>query len=190
MRGLAELAEAKVAAAYLYADDADPLVWRGLEARGVDYETILDRTGPLLLRTVSFDLDKGRFMIDELGEHAYVQAVHSEDNPEQVVDVLAWSASRPHLYGTYLGYAGLLGGDAVLNPASFRESPCPIWTTPLALLQTGLRGTVVLAADLAAPIISQALGKFQCENEDHARWLVDSGAVCVENLLVPRRVAA
>lgn len=181
---------AKVAAAYLYqADDCDPLVWQGLEDRGVDYEAVLDRTGPMVLRSVAFDLDLGRFVIDTLGEQAYVHAVHGED-PEQIIDILAWSAMRPHRYGTFFGYSGLLGSDAVVNSASFVEGPCPIWATPLAWLQSDLRGCVVLNAALSARTIAKAPGKFQCEDAAHARWLVESAAIPVEKLLVPRRNAA
>jgi hypothetical protein len=174
----------------LYADDADPLVWRGLERCGVDYETVMDRTGPIVSRSVIFDLDNGCFAVDPLGEGAFLQAAHSEKDAEQIIDIVAWSAMYPHRFGTYLGHAGLLGGDSVLNPASFAEESCPIWSVPLAWLQSGLKGCVVLHADLAAPIFARAPGKFQCEDEDHARWLVESGVLDVENLLVPRRAAA
>jgi hypothetical protein len=124
-----------------------------------------------------------------LGERSFIQAISGED-PEQIIDILAWSANSPHRFGTFLGYAALLGADAVLNPASFTESPCPIWASPLAWFRSGLRGCVVLNAALAAPIFARAPGKFQCEDEDHARWLVGTGAVTVENLLVPGRAAA
>jgi hypothetical protein len=181
---------AKVAAAYLYADEADPSVWRGLSDRSVDYEDIIDRTGPLVLRTVRFDLERGRFAIDELSERAYVQAVHSEDDPDLIIDILAWSARRPHLLGTFFGHAGLLGGDAVLNAASFKEAPCPIWATPLAWLQSSLKGAVVLNPELSSPILAKAPGLFQCESAAHARWLVESNAVVLDKLMVPQRTAA
>src|SRR5215213_8498356 len=161
---------AKIAAAYLYRDDdADPLVWHGLEYRDVDYSALLDRTGPIVLRSVDYDVDHGRFVIDPLGEQAFVHAVHGED-PEDIIDIVAWSAMRPHRFGTFLGYAGLLGADAVLNPASFTEEPCPIWSVPLAWLQSGLKGCVVLHAELAAPILARAPGPFQCEDANHCKW--------------------
>jgi hypothetical protein len=178
------------AAAYLYQDEfADPLVWHGLEYRDVDYDAVLDRIGPVTLRTVTFDLDRGRFAIDPLGEQAFVHLVHAED-AAQIIDIIAWSAMRPHRYGTYLGHAGLVGADAVLNPASFVDEPCPIWATPLAWLQSNLRGCVVLDAELAAPILARVTGLFQCENADHARWLVESGTITVDRLMVPERTAA
>jgi hypothetical protein len=186
---------AQIAAAYLYADDANPLVWRGLKERGVDYEAILDRTGPLeildrtgplVLRIVSFDLLYGVFRIDPLGEQAYLHMVHSEVDSKEIVDVVAWSASQPYRYGTFFGHSGLLGGDAVLNPECFVECPCPIWATPLAWLRSSLRGCVVLNPQLAAPILAGAPGKFQAENDAHARWLIRSGAVVRDQLQRPK----
>jgi len=182
---------AKSAAFYLFQyEDCDPVLWHGLEDRGIDDDVILDRTGPLALRSVVFDLDSRRFNVDPLGEKAYLHIVHSEDDPSRELDIVAWSAQRPNRYGTYFGYAGLLGGDAVLNPASYPDSPCPIWATPMAWLQSGLKGCVVLNAPLAAPIIARAPGMLQCEDVVHARWLVGSGAVVIEKLMVPRRSAA
>ena len=188
---LAQSARASLAAHHLFSGEwADLLVWQGLEQRNVDYDSVMDRTDPIVRRPVALDLDRGRFIIDELGEQAFVQAVHSEDRPDQIIDILAWSASRPHLYGTYLGYAGLLGGAAVVNPASFVKGPCPIWAMPLAWLQSGLNGCVVLDAELAKPVIARAPGLFQCEDAGHARWLVESGTIAVDKLMVPERTAA
>jgi hypothetical protein len=189
-RHIREAARAKVAAAYLYLNEgADELVWKGLEYRGIDYVALLDRIGPIVLRSAIFDAEISRFAIDALGEQAFVHAVHGED-PQHIIDIVAWSAMPPHRYGTFLGYAGLLGADAALNPASFIEEPCPIWSGPLPWLQSGLRGCVVLCADLAAPILARAPGLFQCEDATHCKWLVERGAVAVEKLLVPQRTAA
>jgi hypothetical protein len=49
---------------------------------------------------------------------------------------------------------------------------------------------MVLNPRLAAPILAQAPGQFQCENEDHARWLIETGAVPISRLLVPARKAS
>jgi hypothetical protein len=179
---------AMLAAAYLYEDDGcDPIVWRGLMERGVNYEAVIDVTGPILLRTCEFNVELGRFLIEKFGEQAFCHAVHGANDPELIIDIVAWSAMRPHRFGSYLGNAGLLGGDAALNPASFIYEPCPIWATPIAWLQSRLRGCVVLSPSLAAPIMVRAPGKFQCEDEIHARWLVEAGVVAVEKLMVPRR---
>jgi hypothetical protein len=109
--------------------------------------------------------------------------------PRPVIDLVGWPVRHPEAWGTYFGFAGLLGGDAAVNPASFVDGPCPIWSTPLAWLQADLRGCVVLDPRLAAPILRQAPGPFQCEDVDQAQWLVDTGAIAISELLVPARRA-
>jgi hypothetical protein len=161
-----------------------------LKNQGVDYRAIVDRTGPICLRRIAIDEQSWSFEFDEeLGEPGFVMAVHAADG-ESVIDLVGWPVRRPEAWGTYFGFAGLLGGDAAVNPASFVEAPCPIWSTPLALMQSGLNGCVVLNPRLAAPILAEAPGPFQCEDEDQARWLIDSGAVALSELMVPARGAA
>ena len=135
-----------------------------LRSQGVNYRAIINRTGPICLRRIIIEDGSGLFEFDdELGEPAFIMAVHGLD-AESVIDLVAWPIMRPEAFGSYFGYAGLLGGDAVVNPASFAEAPCPIWATPLAWLQAVLRGCVVLNPHLAAPILRQAPGPFQCED--------------------------
>jgi hypothetical protein len=161
-----------------------------LEDLGVNYRKIVD--GPdgmhlrrIYLRRISIEDYSDLFELDdELGEPAFVLIVRDVD-ALTAIDLVAWPIRRPSAYGTYFEYAGLLGGDAVINPASFIAAPCPIWATPLAWLQGGLRGCVVVNPRLAAPILALAPGFFQCEDEVHARWLVDTGAVAMSKLMVP-----
>jgi hypothetical protein len=160
-----------------------------LRSQGVDYRAIVDRTGPICLRRIYIEDGSGLFQFDdELGEPAFVMAVHAV-NAETLIDLIAWPMMRPEAFATFFGYAGLLGGDAVVNPASFVECPCPIWATPVAWLQANLRGCVVLEPRLAAPVLRQASGSFQCEDVAQAQWLVDTGAIAVNALLVPSRRA-
>jgi hypothetical protein len=163
-----------------------------LEYQGVNYRKMVgDPDGnhlrKLYLRRVWIEDYSELFEFDdELGEPAFIMIVRDVDTLT-AIDFVAWPIRRPDIFGTYFEYAGLLGGDAVINPSSFIEAPCPIWGTPLAWLQSGLRGCVVLNPRLAAPILAQAPGFFQCEDEDHARWLVDEGAVVMNKLMVPAR---
>jgi hypothetical protein len=53
-----------------------------------------------------------------------------------------------------------------------------------------LRGCVVLDANLAAPLVARSPRPFQFESAEQAHWLVESGTIAVEKLLVPRRTAA
>jgi hypothetical protein len=165
-----------------------------LEDQGVNYRRIVDGSDGIHLRRVYFrrisieDYSDLFEIDDELGEPAIVMIVRDVD-ALTAIDLVAWPIRRPNVYGTYFEYAGLLGGDAVINPASFIAAPCPIWATPLAWLQSGLRGCVVLNPRLAAPILAPAPGQFQCEDEEHAQWLIDTGAVPISQLLVPARGA-
>lgn len=160
-----------------------------LKGQGVDHGAIVNRTGPLCLRRAS--IDEAAFEIDDdLGEPAFVMAVHDVD-ARSVVDLIAWPIWHPEEFATYFGLAAVLGGDAAVNPASFIAEPCPIWSTPLSWLQADLRGCVVLNPRLAGPILAAATGFFQCEGHEHAEWLVRGGAVPATNLKVPSmRVAA
>jgi hypothetical protein len=161
-----------------------------LKAQGIDYRAIVERTGPICLRRITVEDDTGTFEIDaELGEPAFILAVHAVD-AETVIDLVGWPIYQPEAWSTYFGFAGLLGGDAAVNPASFIEEPCPIWASPLAWLQGGLRGCVVLEPRLAATILRQAHGLFQCEGREHAKWLVEGGAVAATNLKIPSVRAA
>jgi len=166
-----------------------------LKNQGVEYRKILGAPGGaylsrIYLRRISIEDYSELFEIDvELGEPAFVMVVRDVD-ALTAIDLVAWPIKRPEVFGTYFEYAGLLGGDAAINPASFNEAPCPIWAAPLAWLQSGLRGCVVLNPWLAAPILAEAPGKFQCEDEDHARWLVDARDVAMNELMVPVRRAA
>ncbi len=166
-----------------------------LNDQGVDYRKILGAPGgPYLrriyLRRICIEDYSELFEIDdELGEPAFVMVVRDVD-AKTAIDLVAWPIKRPQVFGTYFDYAGLLGGDAAINPASFIEAPCPIWAAPLSWLQSGLRGCVVLNPRLAARILVEAPGKFQCEDEGHARWLVETGAVAMDRLMVPMRRAA
>src|SRR5262245_57618604 len=153
-----------------------------LKRQGVDHKAIADRTGPLCLRRAL--IDEATFEIDDdLGEPAFVMAVHDVD-AQSLVDLIAWPIWRPQEFATYFGFAAVLGGDAALNPASYIGEPCPIWSMPLSWLQANLRGCVVLNPLLAGPILAAAPCVFQCEGREHAKWLVRGGAVAATNLKV------
>ena len=161
-----------------------------LRKQGVKLDAVQDRCGPICLRRIFVEDGAGLFEFDdELGEPAFVMAVHGTD-AETVVDLVAWPIRWPEVFGTFFNFAGILGADAVVDPASFIEEPCPIWASPLAWLQSGLRGCVVLEPRLAATILRQAHGFFQCESREHAKWLVEGGAVAATNLKIPKSRAA
>ena len=158
-----------------------------LKGQGVEHKAIVDRTGPLCLRRAL--IDEATFEIDDdLGEPAFVMAVHDVD-ALSVVDLIAWPIWRPEEFATYFGFAGLLGGDAAVNPASFIEAPCPIWATPLAWLQADLRGCVVLNPRLAAPILASGSRPVPMRRCRACAMAGGHGAIAVSELLVPARRA-
>jgi hypothetical protein len=165
-------------------EPADPKLDRTLKARGVNYTAIIDRIGPILQRRIALNWRFMSFELEDFAEPGFILAVHDID-AKTVIDLVGWFVKRPGAFGAYFGYAGLLGGDAALTPTSFDEEPCPIWGTPWSWLLSGARGCVVLDPRLAASILSQAPGSFQCEDAHQARWLIDTGAVPTSKLLVP-----
>jgi len=157
-------------------EEVDPTLDHILRAQDVNYAALLDRIGPICQRRIAFGRRLLSFELDELGWPGFIMAVH-DINGKSVIDLVGWPKRRPQDFGTYFGYAGLLGGDAAVNPASFAEEPCPIWWTPISWLQSGARGCVVLDPHVANPILTQAPGQFQCEDAEHVDLLIDSGAL-------------
>jgi hypothetical protein len=111
---------------------------------------------------------------------------------ETPLDVLAFSTVDSERFGTFLGLAGLLGSNEVDNLASYAGGqPCRLLRTPLKWLQAGCVGcAVVLDPELAKPLLTAAPGDLAAEDEDHARRLVESGAIDIKRLVIPVRRAA
>ena len=187
MTGIVQRAKAKLAAFDLYAGehfDIDILL--SLHEVGVDIDYITNVAGPICHETVSF-LEGGRFGYDALGTMAYIAVVLEED-AETELDIVAWSARQPEVFGVLLGHAALLGSDRVLNLASYCGGrPCPLWRTPLRWLQEQCEGAVVLQAIPASTTLAKASRKLAAEDENHARELVRSGAVRRDQVVFPRR---
>lgn len=163
----------------------DVLVQRELERQGVDIDLVTTLIGPMCLFSVSF-FDGGAFGFDQFGESAFVFIVTGDD-AETELDLCAWSASEPEIFGTLLSQAPLLGADRVLNPATYyADQPCPLWRTPLRWLQEGCQGAVVVQAIPASVVLARAPGMFAAEDIEHADELVRSGAAKPSKLLVPK----
>ena len=158
--------------------------WRAIKAAGVDLNRVTNIAGPVVRRLVSFT-PSGGVEFDELGETAFLMAVHGED-AETVVDMVAWSARDPEAFGTFCG-AGVLGLDSLLNPASYAGGkPCMLYETPLAWLKAGCQGgAVVLTYQAAREAIQKAPGPLTAESMDLAESLLRSGIVPARKLLLP-----
>jgi len=154
-----------------------------LQRHGVDIDLMLNMVGPVVRALATFPGD-GFFDFDGMGEVAFVIPAMHEDAKRQL-DIVAWSARKHDVFGFLLGTAGLLGADAILNPASFQLGPCPIWPTPLRWLQASCTGAVVLDAELARAIFEKApAGMFLAEHEEAADELVALGLVPPSRLMV------
>jgi hypothetical protein len=174
---------AQLAAHRLFSEaEPDPASWQYLMATGIDLNHVTNMAGPIVRRAVSFTSWSG-FEFDNLGHSAFVMAVHDED-AETVVDLLAWSAREPEEFGTLLG-APMLGVDQLLNPASFVDKPCMLFSTPLAWLKAGCSGAVILDLAAARTALGRALGPVTTETLEHADCLLRSGIVPGHRILVP-----
>src|SRR5262245_45112294 len=71
-----------------------------LRSQGVNYRAIVDRAGPVCLRRIFIEDGSRLFEFDdELGEAAFVMAVH-DVNAEAVIDLIAWPIMRPETFGS------------------------------------------------------------------------------------------
>jgi len=159
-----------------------------LRRLGVDIDHMLNVVGPVVRILATFPGD-GSFEPDSMGEVAFLVPAMGED-AETHVDLVAWAARDPGTFGTLFGTAGVLGADAIVNPASFRLGPCPIWAMPLRWLQADCGGAVVLDPEIARATFKKApAGSFLAEDEDLADDLVAYGLVSPERLVVATRKA-
>ena len=174
---------AKAAAYQLFAfAEPDPEAWRALRAQGVDLDLVTNLAGPIVRTAVTFPSDS-RFEYDSFGEIAFAMAVHGE-NAETVLDVVAWSARYPATFGTRFG-TGILGRDSLMNPASYAGGPCCLFSSPLAWLQAGCAGAVVLDYQKAHMALLGAPGPLTTDTLDFAQRLVQTGVVPAAKLFVP-----
>jgi len=164
----------KLAALALYeASDVtdDSTVATYLRNHGVHVATAYALAGPICLHRVKFGW-RNIFSFDVDGEPALVSIVPDVDG-ESEIDLLAWSATDPLKFGTFLGVAGLLGADHVINPSSyFQGAPLRCHRTPLGWLQSGCNGIVVLSAAKARPLLARRLGPILAEDKRHAEAIV------------------
>jgi hypothetical protein len=103
------------------------------------------------------------------------------------LDVVVFSMKRPTKFVCLLGLGGVLGANAVVNPATYAGGkPCKLVRTPLKWLKAGIKGhAVVLDPVRARPLLDQAPGDLEAEDFSHADQLVRSGAVDGHRLMTP-----
>lgn len=174
---------ATLAAHHLFAfAEPDPEAWQALKAQGVNLDLVTNLAGPIVRTPVTF-LPDDRFKLDSFGEIAFALAVHAED-AATLIDLVAWSAREPETFGTLFG-TGILGLDSLMNPASYVDHPCCLYSAPLAWLQADCAGAVVLDYRKARKALMGAPGSLTTDNLELAQSLMSTGAVSASKLLVP-----
>ena len=86
------------------------------------------------------------------------------------IDLVAWRLHAPDRFASLFGDVLLLGVDRVGNAASyFGGAPLQLYKTPLAWLQAGCRGAVIVDPHGAPMVLRGALGRVAGEDIHHAR---------------------
>ena len=161
---------------------ADPQAWGALKAIGVNLDLVTKLAGPMVRKLVQF-LPDSLFDYDYFGETAFIMAVHNED-PNTVIDLLAWSPRDVATFGTLFG-ASILGLDHLVNPASYTNGPCCLYSNPLAWLRADCAGAVVLDPAKAKTALNLAPGPLTTDTLDLAEGLIWTGIIPARRLFVP-----
>lgn len=174
----------------LTTEEIEPATFFVLKLFGIDADSILDLCGPIVRRLATFD-GAGSFVWDPLGEVSLAVIAYDETG-ENELDIVAWSARAPWIFGTLLHQASLLGAHNVVNPATYHgDRPCRLWSMPLNWLAAGCEGAVVLNPIPAGVILAKAPGPLAAEDIQHARQIINTTGINADRLKVParRRVA-
>src|SRR5262245_62054967 len=164
----------------------DARLYDYLETQGVNLKHVISPLhGAIARQPYNFDNRFG------LAEDAVALPV-LEPNDETPLDVVVCSMDRPPKFVCLLELGGVLGANAVVNPATYAGGKsCKLVRTPLQWLKAGIQGhAVVLDPVRARPLLDQAPGDLAAEDLNHARQLVRSGAVEAKRLVIPVEAAA
>jgi hypothetical protein len=142
--------------------------------------------GQLCLKRCTI-FDDGVAELDPLGEESLC-IVATDLDGKRPVDVVASSLQVPGRFGTFQGRAGLLGANEVDSSSTYENGQaCWLLHTPIEWLATGCVGCAVVL-DPRSPTLKRAAKLerlFQTYSTDLASWLVGSGAIRGDRLLVP-----
>jgi hypothetical protein len=137
-----------------------------------------------------------RFDFIEPGEREAEPAAVIEalgDDAKTVVDLVAWPIEAPGRFASLFGDVAMLGADRVDSPASyFGGAHLQLYRTPLAWLQAGCSGAVIVDPFGAEIVLGRALGPVAGEDVDHAREIQKLTRLPPQRVLAPlrRRAAA
>lgn len=163
--------------------------WAELQRQGVNLDVVTPFAGPIVRTAADFS-EAGWFSFDPFGRGAFAMAVHAAD-AETVTDLVAWPVRDPAIFGVMFG-AGILGIDRLLNPASYVNGPCMLYSTPLSWLQAGCEGAAVLDYEAARLPLHAAPGPLTADSLAFADSLSIHGITPYRKLVVPEewRIAA
>lgn len=122
------------------------------------------------------------FHLSDDGEpSAIIEALDADG--KTILDLIAWPLRAPLEFATALGNMELLGAFNILGKIS---SPLMMHWTPLSWIKADCKGCVVLNPEHAGHWIQKyCRTKVVAEDLEHARWLVESGIVHEDQMLVP-----
>ena len=162
--------------------ELDYELWQALKANGVNLDVVTNIAGPIVRTVVTF-LPNGLYETDSFGEIAMAMAVHGED-AETVIDLVAWSTRDLTTFGTLFG-ASILGFDSLMNPASYTNGPCCLYSNPFAWLRADCAGAVVLDNAKAKASLNAVPGPLTADTLDLAEYLMRTGTIPARRLFVP-----
>ena len=161
-----------------------------VRANALDVPTVARFAGLIAITSCIF-FDHGRFDFvlpkDREAEPAAVIEALGVD-AATCIDLVAWPMHAPERFASLFGDALLLGIDRVGNPASyFGGDPLQLFKTPLAWLQAGCRGAVILDPYGAPLVLRGALGRIAGEDIPHARQIQKLTHLPLRQVLAPKR---
>ena len=133
----------------------------------IDWVATEPMCGGVFLAPVRFD--GPWFDIVEDGEEAVVVEALAEDSTT-VMDLVAWPINDPTRFATAIGAASVLGENVAANPSTyFAGAPLRLFRTPLAWLQSGCDGAVILDPTRGARwLLDLPSSRIAAEDDGHA----------------------
>lgn len=137
---------------------------------GLDWATIEAACGGVFVAPIR--PDRSWFEFDPEGVEAVICEALAADGAT-VVDLVAWSLTRPDRVMTAAGAAAVLGEAVAANPATgFGGAPLRIFQTPLAWLRARCDGVVILDPMRAGRwLLDLPFDTVAAEDQAHARQL-------------------
>jgi hypothetical protein len=155
--------------------------------------TIADRFGPVVTTNIELadDGPSWGFSDRENGFPAAVMEVRERiDGPDpEAVDLIAWRADDPFAFWLMFGNASALGADNITDPGTYVwNAPLSLHRTPLAWLQGGCRGAVILYEHDIGRLLNRAPGNVACEDRDHALAVARMACTKSHPFMSPERI--